>query len=423
MELPQVPSSSSKFSLKWLKPHKRGLPSYSGRFAVGTFDVESPKTETGLPGVLFRAFYPADPSCIRKFRKAQWSPSINHVAAYGEGWGLSGSVSSIVLPILFSPRSAAFFKAPLLSGDERLPIVIFSHGLVGNRSSYSTLCGEIASHGFVVIALEHRDHSAILSQIGGDAGTHLKYIRRRGSTPEALWKWRVEQQNLRAQEVAAAIEALRNMDTGRTIFNYLGDTPTWFESRLDFNNMVMMGHSFGGFTALSVTQTTNPFKCAVFIDTWFWYAALHGIDHLLKDHPTYNNDVTIPFLFISSENFHEAENLAAVQKLFNNPTRKEDSIHSLILGSRHHNASDFLCIAPLTLWLIGLGGAADPRDVLRTQTDCILAFVSRHVRLPENLRLLPSNEALLTGKGGSRNVSVGFQHVIPKKHTRRTSMA
>lgn len=40
--------------------------------------------------------------------------------------------------------------------DVKFPIIIFSHGISGNRLCYSTLCASLASYGFVVVALEHR---------------------------------------------------------------------------------------------------------------------------------------------------------------------------------------------------------------------------------------------------------------------------
>ena len=42
------------------------------------------------------------------------------------------------------------------ASDAKFPVVIFSHGLTGCRTSYSLVCSEIASHGFVVAAMEHR---------------------------------------------------------------------------------------------------------------------------------------------------------------------------------------------------------------------------------------------------------------------------
>ncbi|KAI5807714.1 platelet-activating factor acetylhydrolase, isoform II-domain-containing protein [Peziza echinospora] len=48
---------------------------------------------------------------------------------------------------------------------ERLPTMIFSHGLGGSRLAYSHICCAMASHGVVVIAPEHRDGSGPVSII------------------------------------------------------------------------------------------------------------------------------------------------------------------------------------------------------------------------------------------------------------------
>jgi platelet-activating factor acetylhydrolase len=36
------------------------------------------------------------------------------------------------------------------------PLVLFSHGLGCCRTTYSRVCYDMASHGFVVVAVEHR---------------------------------------------------------------------------------------------------------------------------------------------------------------------------------------------------------------------------------------------------------------------------
>lgn len=46
-----------------------------------------------------------------------------------------------------------------LDRDPIFPLLMFSHGLGGQRTAYSSLCTEFASYGFVVCAVEHRDGS------------------------------------------------------------------------------------------------------------------------------------------------------------------------------------------------------------------------------------------------------------------------
>ena len=42
---------------------------------------------------------------------------------------------------------------------EKLPLVVFTHGMAGMSQSYSHYLGSIASHGYMVAAVEHRDGS------------------------------------------------------------------------------------------------------------------------------------------------------------------------------------------------------------------------------------------------------------------------
>lgn len=44
----------------------------------------------------------------------------------------------------------------------QVPVILFSHGLLGFRNSHSSLFSDLASKGFIVIAMEHR-YTSLLS--------------------------------------------------------------------------------------------------------------------------------------------------------------------------------------------------------------------------------------------------------------------
>ena len=72
------------------------------------------------------------------------------------------------------------YKAPL-KPSTHYPVVVLSHGLGGNRCMYSGTAIGLASHGYVVANVEHRDESASTSLRripgpGAKQGEYEKYV-------------------------------------------------------------------------------------------------------------------------------------------------------------------------------------------------------------------------------------------------------
>ena len=159
--------------------------------------------------------------------------------------------------------------------------MIFSHGLGGNRNTYSHLAGSLASHGVVVVCPEHRDGSAAFtlvrdpkSKSSRDPQTKttqhaVPYLRiAHTQTPDA-WAARTKQLRIRLWELGLLFEALTALDRGTPAggssskLTNLSTAPpsalSQFTGTLDIHTpgrVVFAGHSFGAATIVQLLKST-----------------------------------------------------------------------------------------------------------------------------------------------------------------------
>jgi len=115
----------------------------------------------------------------------------------------------------------------------KAPLVVISHGVGGDRSSFAYLAQHLASYGFVVIVPEH---------IGSNAKTVQDFFQ--GLT-EPLPQEALD----RPWDVTFILNTLQ-------YFSQI--SPAW-EARLDLNQVGVIGQSFGGYTALALGGATLNF--------------------------------------------------------------------------------------------------------------------------------------------------------------------
>jgi platelet-activating factor acetylhydrolase len=117
-------------------------------------------------------FYPSDCTTVSS-RKTQsvWFPKLSQTVngflrmARRIGWVYQMVAKPIAAIAIFGTTFPAERDGKLLKanpGGRKWPVLLFSHGVGCSRLMYSAWCGEMASRGYIVIAIEHRDGGSCL---------------------------------------------------------------------------------------------------------------------------------------------------------------------------------------------------------------------------------------------------------------------
>ena len=127
-------------------------------------------------------------------------------------------------------------------GPRRLPLVLYSHASGGHARQSSFLCSHLASHGYVVAAVDHTGNTA------ADFAERAKRI----AAGEVVT----------ADESAARLRQIiadRVPDLRLLLDEMLARTPAEIAGRIDDERIGLIGWSFGGWAALSALEVDGRF--------------------------------------------------------------------------------------------------------------------------------------------------------------------
>lgn len=219
------------------------FPEPSGHFAVGTrvmqwTDAKRPETATADPHdrrtVVVQLWYPARKSPAGA-QRAQYLGRTEHEArtvsdALARGAGLPGFLIDGV------PRahSHAVFNASVADGGGRFPVVLFSPGSGGVRTQNTAWAEELASHGYLVAALDHPYDSAVVVLTDGRTiRTTLTSTGDRDKDAASA----ADATAVRAADLGFVLTQLGRLDRGEIAGPLTG--------RLDTGRVAATGHSMG----------------------------------------------------------------------------------------------------------------------------------------------------------------------------------
>lgn len=343
------------------------IPKGNGSYPVGSADLMFGYTNES---VFLRLYYPSED---QEHLDTVWIPNKEYFFGLSKFLGTPHFIGKFLNFLYGSMKTPASWNSPLRTG-EKYPLIVFSHGLGGFRTIYSAIGIGLASYGFIVAAVEHRDGSAsatyyfddqMAAKTDNKSWLYLKTLKH-----EEEERVRKEQVRWRAKECSQALSAILDIAYGIPKENIL-DSDFDLEKlkgAIDGDKIAVIGHSFGGATVIQTLSEDQRFKCGIALDPW-----MRPVSEEL------HSKILQPLFFINSAQFQSSKDIEKIKKFYQ-PGKERKMI--TIRGSVHQNFADFTFV---TGKIIGnkltLKGEIDSGVAMDLIRKASLAFLQKHLGL------------------------------------------
>lgn len=289
------------------------LPAVTGPYGVGT--VVLPMVDTGRPGV----YADGSSSTHREFMTQIWYPanrgvdgprSIYADEATTENLLKDASIPGVDKNIRFQIKTHAIIGAQAAAGHERFPVLIFSPGYGTSYFEYQSILEDLASHGYIVVAVNSPNAAGIT--VFPDGHSH-------GIPPIDDDKV-VEYLSNHMQEVT---DDLMFVVKELPIIENNSELP--LAGRIDLGRVGCFGHSYGGAAAVEACIQSPDLLAAINLDGSLIWA---------KD---YKNAIAKPMMMVKTDREDES-----MQTIWGNLPK--GSYQVCVRGMEHMSFSDVMLL-------------------------------------------------------------------------------
>ncbi|XP_045399639.1 platelet-activating factor acetylhydrolase [Lemur catta] len=384
------------------------IPKGNGPYSVGCTDLMFNHTKEGT---FLRLYYPSQDD---DRLNTPWIPNTEYFFGLSKFLGTHWLMGKILSLLFGSMTTPANWNSPLRTG-EKYPLIVFSHGLGAFRTIYSAIGIDLASHGFIVAAVEHRNGSASATyyfkdQSAAEIGNKSWLYFRTLKSGDDVKSERNKQLRHRAKECSQALDLILDIDRGKPVKNVLDlefDVGQLKDS-IDRKKVAIIGHSFGGATVIQALSEDQRFRCGIALDAWMFPVG----DEVYSRIPQ-------PLFFINSERFQYVDNIKKMKQCYL-PDKERNMI--TIRGSVHQNFADFtFATGKIFGYMFALKGDIDSNVAIDLSNKASLAFLQKHLGLHKDFdkwdclvkgvdkNLIPGSNINTTDQHATLQNSTGIQ--------------
>ena len=156
----------------------------------------------------------------------------------------------------------AYENAPLANTQDMYPVVLFSHGGLGFPSDmYSAILENLASHGYIVAAIDHPYFNGLTLFANGKVVTEKKLSDQFNKMPQKEQKAFLTTiiETFKA-DMGFIVDELEKLNENQTSIFY---------HHLDLNRIAAMGHSAGDLASIEFCRADSRCKAAIDLDGWY----------------------------------------------------------------------------------------------------------------------------------------------------------
>lgn len=330
----------------------------TGPYAVGTqsahlVDENRPEIfneEVAHRELMVQVWYPAEIDA-----SSERAPFIDRVDVAGPAIATRLGLPSFILGHLDLVRTDAYLDAPPVAGGP-FPLLIFSHGLRGLRAQNTSLMQELASHGYIVAAIDHPYANVLTVFPDG----RVVFYDQDAVMPPGM---NVTQAGARlvevwAEDIGFVVQELAEWGQRADHLLY---------AKIDASRLGLLGHSTGAGATIQACATLPDCEAVLALDGWIQPVAPAVLQSPYEP----------ALMLISAPDWLGPENRALGEQLYEQ--RRGDGYLLTVEGTVHFDYTDIPLMSPVTS-LIGLSGDVEGVRMVSIINNFALAFFDQTLR-------------------------------------------